>query len=142
MDIRGWSNPNAHMRYTNKVSFTLIFKQTRTLQISENINFTNDDVMKYVSGPLQWKLPRASLPFNPALVVEWPNGCSTCTCRKVQCGQAVVCKIYNKEVSGRGTDTGGMQGKHPPHQTYRGVDMTLDFIENHRHNIFVLHITP
>jgi len=29
-------------------------------------------------------------------------------------------------------------GMHPP---TRGVDMTLDFIENHRQNIFVLHIT-
>jgi len=28
-------------------------KQTRTLRISENINFTNDDVMKYVIGALQ-----------------------------------------------------------------------------------------
>jgi len=26
-------------------------KQTRTLRISEDINFTNDDVMKYVIGP-------------------------------------------------------------------------------------------
>jgi len=36
---------------------------------------------------------------------------------------------------------GRMQGMHPPHQTQRGVDMTLDFSENHRQNIFVLHIT-
>jgi len=35
-----------------------------------------------------------------------------------------------------GADTGG--GCIPP---TRGVDMTLDFIENHRQNIFVLHIT-
>jgi len=42
-------------------------KQTRTLRMSENINFTNDDVMKYVIWTLQWKLPRAPLPFNPAL---------------------------------------------------------------------------
>jgi len=28
-----------------------------------------------------------------------------------------------------------------PHQTKRGIDMALDFIENHRQNIFVLHIT-
>ena len=27
-------------------------KQTRTLRISENINFTNDDVMKYVIAAL------------------------------------------------------------------------------------------
>jgi len=27
-------------------------KQTRTLRISENINFTNDDVMTYVIGAL------------------------------------------------------------------------------------------
>jgi len=40
-------------------------KQTRTLRISEN-NFTNDDVM----GALQWKLPRAPLLFNPALVIR------------------------------------------------------------------------
>ena len=26
--------------------------------------------MKYVKGALQWKLPRAPLPFNPALVTE------------------------------------------------------------------------
>jgi len=33
-------------------------------------------------------------------------------------------------------------GMHPPHQTGSGADMTLDFIENHRHkNIFVLYIT-
>ena len=32
-------------------------------------------------------------------------------------------------------------GMHPPHQTERGVHMTLDFIENHRQNIFVRHIT-
>ena len=43
--------------------------QTRTLQINENINFTKDDVMKYVMEALEWKLPRAPLPFNPALVV-------------------------------------------------------------------------
>jgi len=42
-------------------------KQTRTLRISENINFTNDDVMTYVIGALLWKFPRAPLPFNPAL---------------------------------------------------------------------------
>ena len=36
---------------------------------------------------------------------------------------------------------GAMQGMHPPQQTERGVDMTLDFIEHHRQNIFVLHIT-
>jgi len=28
-------------------------KQTRTFRISENINFTNDDVTKYVIGALQ-----------------------------------------------------------------------------------------
>jgi len=33
-----------------------------------------------------------------------------------------------------------MQGMHPTTRP-RGVDMTLDFIENHRQNIFVLHIT-
>jgi len=42
-------------------------KQTRTLRISENVTFTNDDVMNYVIGALQKKLPRAPLPFNPAL---------------------------------------------------------------------------
>jgi len=36
---------------------------------------------------------------------------------------------------------GGNSGYASPHQTYRGVDMTLDFIERHRQNIFVLHIT-
>jgi len=39
------------------------------LQISEN-KFSNDDVMKYVIGTLQWKLPRAPLAFNPALHVD------------------------------------------------------------------------
>jgi len=34
-----------------------------------------------------------------------------------------------------------MQGMHPPHQTETGVEMPLDFIENHRKNIFVLSIT-
>jgi len=37
---------------------------------------------------------------------------------------------------------GGDARDAPPHQTYRGVDMTLDFIENHRQNIFLMHITP
>jgi len=40
-----------------------------------------------------------------------------------------------------GADTGGVQGMHPPNQPERGLDMTLDFVENHRQNIFVLHIT-
>jgi len=44
-------------------------KQTGTLLISENITVTNDDVMNYVIGALQQKLPRAPLPFNPALLV-------------------------------------------------------------------------
>jgi len=36
-----------------------------------------------------------------------------------------------------GADTGGgMQGMHPPHQTWSGADMTLDFIENHRQKYF------
>ena len=43
-------------------------KQTGTLRISENVTFTNDDVMNYVIGALQKKLPRALLPFNPALI--------------------------------------------------------------------------
>jgi len=34
-------------------------KQTETLLISENITFTNDDVMNYVIGALQQKLPLA-----------------------------------------------------------------------------------
>jgi len=42
-------------------------KQTGTLRISENIAFTNVDVMNYVIGTLQKKLPRAPLPFIPAL---------------------------------------------------------------------------
>jgi len=33
------------------------------LRISENINFTNDDVMKHVVGALEWKLPRARYPI-------------------------------------------------------------------------------
>ena len=136
MHIRGWGNLYAQMRFTIKGSFTFIFKQTRTLQISENIKFTNDDVMKYASGPLQWKLPRAPLPFNPALVVEWPNGCSACTYRKVQCGQVVECKIYDKRCLVRArTQRGGCKGSIAPHQIYRGVDMTLDFIENHRQKL-------
>jgi len=40
----------------------------RTLRISENINHTDDEVMKYVIGALQRKLPRAPQHFNPALV--------------------------------------------------------------------------
>jgi len=49
-------------------------KQTGTLRISENVTFTNDDVMNYVIGSLKKKLPRAPLPFNPALAVgaHWP----------------------------------------------------------------------
>jgi len=43
-------------------------KQTGTLRISENVTFANDDVMNYVIGALQKKLPWAPLPFNPALV--------------------------------------------------------------------------
>jgi len=42
-------------------------KQTGTLRISENITFTNDDVMNYVIGALQYKLLRGPLPFNLAL---------------------------------------------------------------------------
>ena len=34
---------------------------------SAKTNFTNDDVMKYVIGALQWKLPQDPLPFNRAL---------------------------------------------------------------------------
>jgi len=41
----------------------LLTKQTRTFRINENINFTNDDVMKYVIGALQWKLPRSPYPL-------------------------------------------------------------------------------
>jgi len=41
-------------------------KQTGALRISENVTFTNDDVI----GALQQKLPRAPLPFNPALVAS------------------------------------------------------------------------
>jgi len=40
------------------------------LRISENINFTNDDVMKYVIGALQLKFPRAPLLFNPGLLTQ------------------------------------------------------------------------
>jgi len=40
-------------------------KQAKTLRISENVIFTKYDVI----GALQWKLPRAPLPFNPALYV-------------------------------------------------------------------------
>jgi len=42
-------------------------KERRTIRISENINYTNDDVMKYVIEALQSKLPRALLSFDPAL---------------------------------------------------------------------------
>jgi len=36
-----------------------------------------------------------------------------------------------------GADTvGGMHGMHSPHQTKRGIDMTLDFIENYRKKYF------
>jgi len=34
---------------------------------NDETNFTNDGVMKYVIGALQWQLPWAPLPFNPAL---------------------------------------------------------------------------
>jgi len=44
-------------------------KQTGTLRFSENITFTSDDVMDYVLGTHQQKLPRAPLPFNPVLIV-------------------------------------------------------------------------
>jgi len=37
------------------------------LRISGNVTFTNDDVVNYVIGALQKKLPRAPLAFNPAL---------------------------------------------------------------------------
>ena len=58
-------------------------KQTKTLRISENIILTNNDVTNYVTGALQWKLPRAPLSFNPALLSgetvpgpewSWNNG--------------------------------------------------------------------
>ena len=48
-------------------TFSTTGKQTGTLRISENITFTNDDVMNYVIGAHRKKLPRAPLPFNPAL---------------------------------------------------------------------------
>ena len=53
-------------------------KQTRTLRISENINLTNDDVMKYVIEPSSENSP-GPLPFNPALcsfhgkIIKWWN---------------------------------------------------------------------
>jgi len=37
-------------------------KNTRERCESAKTNFTNDDVMKYVIGALQWKLPRAPIP--------------------------------------------------------------------------------
>jgi len=40
------------------------------VRISANVIFTNDDVRKYVIGALQQKLPRAPLPFNPALIAS------------------------------------------------------------------------
>jgi len=40
---------------------------------------------------------------------------------------------------GAGADTGGDAGDASPHQ--RGVDMVLNFIENDRRNIFLLHTT-
>ena len=47
-------------------------KQTETLRISENINFRNDDIMNYVIGDLQQKLPRDPYPLI-RLCVEPPN---------------------------------------------------------------------
>jgi len=44
-------------------------KQTGTLRISENVTFTNDDVMNYVIGPSRKNFP-GPLPFNPALVIS------------------------------------------------------------------------
>ena len=35
-----------------------------------------------------------------------------------------------------GADTGGDGGDASPHQIERGLDMTLDFIENHRQKYF------
>jgi len=52
---------------TNKHILDYWKKQTGTLRISENVTFTHDDVMNYVIGALQKKLPRAHLPFNPAM---------------------------------------------------------------------------
>jgi len=37
------------------------------LRISKNRTFANDDIMNYIIGDLQQKLPQAPLPFNPAL---------------------------------------------------------------------------
>jgi len=42
-------------------------RQTGTLRISENVTLTNDDVMNYVIGALQYKLPLAPLPCNTTL---------------------------------------------------------------------------
>ena len=39
----------------------------KMLEISVNINFTNDEAVSYIRGALQWKLPWAPLPFHPAL---------------------------------------------------------------------------
>jgi len=55
------------VRLTSKHILDYRKKQTGTLLISENVTFTNNDVMNYVIGALQKKLPRAPLPFNPAL---------------------------------------------------------------------------
>jgi len=46
-------------------------KQTGTLRISENVTFTNDDVI----GALQQKLPRAPRPFDPAPVFMYGRAC-------------------------------------------------------------------
>jgi len=50
-------------------------------------------------------------------------------------------KLYRSGSYDQARTQEGMQGMHLPHQTERGINMTLDFIENHRQNIFVLHIT-
>jgi len=68
MHLRGLDNLCSSAVYSQG-QLILILKQKRTLRIGENMNFTNDDVMQYVIGSLQWKLPRALLSFNPALVV-------------------------------------------------------------------------
>ena len=70
MHLRGLGKLCSSAVY-NQGQLTLIFKQTRTLRISENINFINDDVIKYVIGALQWKMLRGSLPFNLALLTRF-----------------------------------------------------------------------
>jgi len=88
-------------------------KQAGTLRISENINFTNGDVMNYFIGGLQLKLPRAPLPFNPALPALYVRTAFTRYC----CDRRVLflCVLGAYAIGARGSATKtSLQTKHHP----------------------------